>query len=150
MSKNKFSLNFDGFLDLAREVDEIGEGYLKIAVENALTKSKDYVNNEVEKAMDESKYNFDGTGYSRGKAKRSLEEVRKMPIEWNGNTAEAYIGVRNRDALEVHFIIYNAPNTPVDQKLHNAIKVKGKVRKEVERIQQEEFKKVIEEALTNG
>lgn len=150
MAKNNFSLNFDGCLDLARDISNFGDNYLQKAVDNAFTKSKEYVNNEVSKAMDASRYNFDGTGYSQGKAKASLEEVAKMPVEWTGTVAKANVGVRMRDALEVHFIIHGAPHTPKDTNLYNAIKVKGKVKKEVERIQKEEFNKVIEEALNNG
>jgi len=150
MAKKGFSLNFDGFLDLARDISELGDGYLQKAVDNAFTASKDYVNNEVSKAMDASKYHFDGTGYSQGKAKASLREVEAMPVEWNGTVAEAYVGVKTRDALEVLFLAYGTPHIAADTKLLNAIKVKGKVKKEVERIQQEEFNKVIEEALNNG
>lgn len=149
MAKTNFSLNFDGFLDYAKKLGEIGDTALQKAVDNAFTASKNYVNNEVSKAMDESRYHFDNTKYSRGKAKASLRLVKDMPVEWTGTTAKAYIGVRMRDALEVHFIIHGAPHTPKDTKLYNAIKVKGKVKKEVERIQKEEFNKVIEEAL-NG
>lgn len=150
MAKKGFSLQFDGFLNLARDIDNLGDGYLQKAVDNAFTKSKEYVNNEVSKAMDDSRYNFDGKGYSRGKAKASLEEVQKKPVEWAGSVAKAYVGVRTSDALEVLFLSYGTPHLAADKKLQNAIKVKGKVKKEVERIQQEEFNKVIEEALNNG
>lgn len=150
MAKKGFSLNFDGILDLTRDIESLGDGYLQKAVDNAFNASKEYVNNEVSKAMDDSRYNFDGTGYSQGKAKASLKEVEKMPVEWTGTVAKAYIGVKTRDALEVLFLGYGTPHITADAKLINAIKVKGKVRKEVERIQSEEFNKVIEEALRNG
>lgn len=151
MAKNNgFSLNFDGFLDLAREIDNLGEDALKKAVDNALTASKDYVNNEVLKAMDASKYHFDKTNYSKGKAKASLVKISNMPVKWTGTTAKAYIGVDLNDALEVAFIIYGTPHMKKDTKLYNAIKVKGNIKKEVEKIQKEEFNKVIEEALKNG
>ena len=150
MAKNNFSLNFDGFLDLTRDIENLGDGYLQKAVDNAFTASKEYVNNEVAKAMDASRYNFDGTGYSQGKAKNSLKEVEKMPVEWSGSVAKAYVGVRTREALEVLFLGYGTPHLAADTKLINAIKVKGKVKKEVERIQKEEFNKVLEEGLSNG
>ena len=150
MSKNKFSLNFDGFLDYAREIDNLGGNNLHQAVENALTASKDYVNNEVSKAMDNSRYNFDGTGYSKGKAKASLEKISQLPVEWDGTSAKAYIGVDLSEALEVVFIIHGTPHMAKDKNLYNAIKVKGKYKKQVEEIQKEEFNKVIKEALNNG
>lgn len=150
MAKNNFSLNFDGFMDYAKQLGELGGDKLQKAVDNAFTASKDFVNAEVDKAMDASKYNFDGTGYSKRKAKKSLEEVSKMPVEWTGTTAKAYVGVRTRDALEVLFLAYGTPHLAADNKLLNAIKVKGKVKQRVEEIQKEEFNKVIEEALRNG
>ena len=127
MAKTKFDLNFDGFLDLANDIDNLGNGYLKKAVDNAFTASKDYVNSAVDKAMDASPYHFSrGQGYSRGKAGMSLAVVRDMPVEWDGSVASAYIGVRLRDALEMQFIIYGTPHMAADTNLRNAIKVKGK------------------------
>lgn len=142
-----FSLDFNGFLDLAREVDELGEGYLQEAVDRAFTASKDYVNEEIESAMNASKYNFDGTGYSKGKAKASLSKVEQLPVEWNGSTASAYVGVDLSEAPEMLFIIHGTPHMAKDTKLYNAVKVKGKIKKEVERIQAEEFYKVIAEGI---
>lgn len=145
-----FSLDFDGFLDLAREIDELGEGALQLAVDRAFTRSKDYLNDQIEKAMDASPYHFDGTGYSKGKAKKSLAEVRRQPVEWNGTTARAYIGVDVHIAPELLFIIHGTPHMAKDKNLYNAVKCKGKYKKEVEQIQQEEFHKVLEEALSGG
>ena len=150
MAKNNFSLDFNGFLDYANELGNLGDEVLRKAVDNAFTSSKDYVNNEIEKAMNSSRYHFDGTGYSKGKAKKSLNKIKQMPVEWNGNTAKAFIGVDLNEALEVVFIIYGTPRMPKDTNLHNAIKVKGKYKKQVEEIQKEEFNKVLEEALRNG
>ena len=150
MAKNNFSLDFNGFLDYAKELGNLGGNALKKAVDNAFTASKDYVNDEVGKAMDASKYNFDGTGYSKGKAKQSLNKIRQKPVEWTGDTAKAYIGVDLTEALEVVFIIHGTPHMKKDKKLYNAIKVKGNIKQKVEEIQKEEFNKVIEEALRNG
>lgn len=149
MARNKFDLNFDGFLDLAREIDSLGEGLLQKAVDNAFTASKDFVNAEIERAMDASPYNFDGQGYSKGESKKSLNEVKAMPVEWNGTVAKAKSGVDLKDAPQAIILAYGSPHHSGDKKLLNALKVKGKVRKEVDRIQAEEFNKVMEEAL-NG
>lgn len=149
MARNKFDLNFDGFLDLAKDIDALGEGYLAKATENALRESKDFVNAEIESAMDASPYHFDGTAYSRGKAKKSLHETMAMPVEWNGTVASAYIGVDLKEAPEAIILANGTPHLAGDKNLLNALKVKGKVRKEVDRIQAEEFNKVMEEAL-NG
>ena len=52
--------------------------------------------------------------------------------------------------LEVQFLIYGTPHLAADTNLRNAIKVKGKYKKEVSKIQLEEFTKVIGGALNNG
>lgn len=153
MGKNKFSLDFDGFLKLADQVDRLGDGYLKLATENALRKSTDYVNQEVENAMNKSKYSFTaGQGGSKGRARESLEKVSQMPIKWEGTKAFAYIGVDLSEATEVIFLMNGTtlngnPHIKADTKLKNAIKVKGKVKKKASEIQKEEFTKVIEEAM---
>ena len=153
MGKNKFSLDFDDFLKLADQVDRLGDGYLKLATENALRKSTDYVNQEVENAMNKSKYSFTaGQGGSKGRARESLEKVSQMPIKWEGTKAFAYIGVDLSEATEVIFLMNGStlngnPHVKADTKLKNAIKVKGKVKKEASEIQKEEFTKVIEEAM---
>ena len=146
MAKTKFSVNFDGFLDLARQIDELGEGYLKKATENALTKSKEYVSAQVMDALEKSRYNFKGTERSHGITKKSAEKVASMSLEWQGTMAIDYVGVSWYDAPEATLLAYGTPHIKGDTNLKNALKVKGKVRKEVSRIQQEEFMKVLQEA----
>lgn len=148
MAKNKFGLNFDGFMELAKTIDELGDGYLQKATENALTKSKEYVNTEVINAMDASPYNFvAGQGRSKGRSKASAEEVEKMPVEWDGTVAKAYLGVDLSKAPEAIILALGTPHIRPDTRLKNALRVKGKVQKEASRIQQEEFQKVIAEGM---
>ena len=149
MAKNKFDLNFDGFLDLAKDIDALGEGYLQKAVDNAFTATKNFVNAEIENAMDASPFHFDGQGYSKGESKKSLEEVKAKPVEWNGTVATAKAGVNLKEAPQAIILAHGTPHHAGDKNLLNALKVKGKVRQEVDRIQAEEFNKVMEEAL-NG
>ena len=151
MARAKFGLDFEGFMDLARQVDELGDGYLKTATENALTKSKEYVNKEIKNAMLTSKYQFQkGQGRSTGRALKSLEETAAMPVAWDGTVAKAYIGPDLKEAPEAIILAMGTPELGADTKLKNAMKVKGKVRKEASRIQQEEFMKVIEEGMSHG
>lgn len=149
MAKNKFSLDFDGFLQLADQVSKLGDQYLKQATNNALTKSKEYANQQVIQAMDSSPYNFKGTGRSTGRAKKSSQEVAKLPVEWNGTIAKAYAGVSWYAAPEVTLLAYGTPHIKGDSRLLNAIKCKGSIRKEVSRIQQQEFLKVIQEGMND-
>ena len=143
MAQNKgFSLNFDGFLDLAEEIDELTDtDYLLKVAEQTLEKTKEYVNKEIFLAMNSSSFNFTkGEGYSQGKAIESFNEVAKMPTEVNGTTVTAYAGFDLDKAPEALILAtYGAPHRAYDTKLQNAIKVKGKVKKEVERLQKEAF-----------
>ncbi len=148
MAKNKFGLDFDGFLDLARQIDELGDGYLKKATDNALTKSKEYVNGQVIEAMNASRYNFiAGQGRSKGRSRASVEEVEKKPVEWQGTTAKAYLGVDLSKAPEAIILALGTPHIKPDTKLKNALRVKGAIRKEASQIQQQEFQKVISEGM---
>ena len=146
MAANKgFSLDFKGFLDFAEEIDKMyGEKMLLNAAEQALIKTKDYVNGEIAEAMASSKYNFEeGLGYSQGTAMESLADVKNMPVEVNGTVVTAYAGVDLEKAPEALILAYGTPHLAKDTKLYNAIKVKGKVKKEVERIQRKVFETVL-------
>ena len=164
MAKNKFGLDFDGFLELADQIDKMGGELLKEAVTNAMTKSKEYANAQIAKAMNESPFQFSqgrasdkGVGGlakstngknrpSTGKAKKSLFQVSNEQVEWEGKEAIAKIGADLKVAPELLILALGTPHIQGDRNLNNAIKVKGKYRKEASRIQQEEFFKVIKEA----
>lgn len=150
MARTRMGIQFDGFLELARQIDQLGEGYLKQAAENALVKSAEYANREVIQAMDASKFSFTaGKGRSRGRARKSAEEIAKTEIEWNGTTAQIPVGVSWYEAPEITYLSFGTPHIKGDTKLKNATRVKGAVGKEVARIQQEEFTKVLQEAMND-
>lgn len=148
--KNKFGLNFDGFLELARQVDELGGDCLKQATQNAMQKGKDYANGQIIIAMSSSPYAFikgkqssPSNQPATGEAIASVVEVMKKPVEWDGTRATAYIGADLKEVPEVIILAMGTPHIKADTKLKNALKVKGKIGKEFARIQQEEFNKVI-------
>ena len=147
MAKNKYGLNFDGFLDYAEQLDELGREYLTKAVVNAMTATKDFANDNIAKAMDESKYNFKGSGHSHRRSKESLEDVARMAVEVNGDVVTAYVGADLSNAPESLILALGSPNIQPDTRLRNAIKCKGKIGKQIQEIQQMEFMKVIEEAM---
>ena len=149
MAQNKgFSVDFNGFLDLAESISEIGNETLLEATVTALEKSRDAVNIEVGKAMKASKYSFKkGEKYSQGHARKSLIEVANKPIEISGTEVTAYAGFDLEIAPEVMPLAYGTPHLAKDTKLYNAIKVKGKVRKEVDRLQEAIFTTALKEAL---
>lgn len=157
----KAGIEFDGFLALARRVDELGENALRVATENALTASKDYANREVEAAMQSSRYAFaagerserrNGTNRpATGRALASVQDVAKRAVEWDGTVAKALVGGDLKEAPEIVILASSGnPHIKPDNRLKNAVKIKGSVAKEVAKIQQEEFQKVIAEALKNG
>lgn len=148
---NGFSLDFKGFLDFAEEIDELGKGdALLEVVKEAIQETKDYVNSECEQALNNSKYSFDeGEKYSQGKARASLEKVKKMPVEVSGTEVTGYAGFDLADAPEVLPLAYGTPHLAKDKALYNAIKVKGSVKKKVEKLQSDIFKKSLDRLL-NG
>lgn len=156
MAKNKFSLNFDGFLDYANQLEKLGDQYLKQATENAMTKSKEYANEQIINAMSKSPYQFsqgrEGSSGRKatGKAKKSVVEVSQKPVEWDGTICTAYVGADLKIAPETLILALGTPHIKADTNLKNALKVKGKYRKEMSLIQQQEFLKVIKEASENG
>ena len=132
MAQNKgFSLDFNGFLDLAEDISNISNETLLEATAKALDESRKLVNIEVGKAMKASKYSFKkGEKYSQGKARESLIKVAETPIEVSGTEVTAYSGFNLEDAPEVLALAYGTPHLEKDTKLYNAIKVKGRVKKQ--------------------
>ena len=152
MAKSKFSLDFDGFLDLAARISEAGgEAALKQATENALNKSKEIANEEVAQAMSKSRFSFkEGERGSKGRARRSAAKVAAEPVKWEGTIAAAKIGVDLAEAPEVAILMYGTPHIKGDTQLKNAVKVKGKIRKKVEAAQAAEFNAVINKIMEGG
>ena len=152
MAKSKFSLNFDGFLDLAARISEAGgEAALKKATENALAKSAEIANAEVEQAMNKSRYSFTaGVKGSKGRARQSAAEVAAAPVTWEGTQASAKIGVSLAAAPEVAILMHGTPHIKPDTKLKSAIQVKGKVRQKVDEAQAAEFNAVMREIMEGG
>jgi hypothetical protein len=147
MAVNKgFGIDFSGFLDLAEEISEkYNDEWLLYAAEQALEKTRKYVNGEIYKAMLGSPFSFlAGDGYSQGKAMDSFNKVADMPTETIGTTVTAYAGFDMEEAPEALILAtFGAPHRAADTKLQAAIKVKGKVKKEVERIQKSVFDTVL-------
>lgn len=149
--RSRWDLDFEGFMDLSKDISErYGNEALLKATKEALGETKKYVNAEIEKAMNSSKYHFDGAGFSKGESRKSLEEVDRMPIETIGTIVKAKAGVDLAKAPQVIILASGTPHIKKDSKLNNAIRVKGNIRKEVDRIQKEVFLKVLAEGNNNG
>lgn len=149
MASKGFSLDFGGFLDFAEQIEQLGgSAALKKATENAIKKSAQAANINVGKALADSQYSFkQGVKGSKGRAKKSLAKIGSAPVEWEGNVIKAPVGVDLEDAYEVMILIMGTPHIKPDTKLKQAIKVKGRYKRDVERIQQNEFLRVLQEVL---
>lgn len=149
MAQNKgFSLDFNGFLDLAEDISNIDNNLLLEVTVKALEESRNLVNIEIGKAMKASKYSFKkGEKYSQGHARESLIETAETPIKIDGTEVTAFAGFNLEDAPEVLALAYGTPHLAKDTKLYNAIKVKGKVKKDVNKLQEAIFNEALKEAL---
>ena len=146
------SIDYKALQKLQDKIANLGSEYVKQATINALTKSKEYANSKVEEAMDNSVYHFKKAKGSRatGNALKVANEVSQLPVEVVGGFVYAYVGVSWSVAPEVTYLAFGTPHIAADWRLHQAVKVTGKIKEEVLRIQQEEFNKVMKEAMNNG
>lgn len=139
----KFSIEFEEFKQLANKLEELaGVNGVIEATENALKATDDYVTAEVDKAVASSKFNFDRTG----KTKSTID--REQKIEWDGTTATAKTGFTiSKGGLPSIFLMYGTPHIKPDTNLKNAAKGQGIHRDKINKIQQEEFNKVIKKVM---
>lgn len=144
------SIDYKDITKLQMKISDLGDKIVEQATINALTKSKEYANQQVEEAMENSIYNFKGNGRSSGNAMKVAKQVSQLPVEKVGGFVYAYVGVSWSVAPEVTYLAFGTPHIAADWRLHNAVKVNGAVKKEVLRIQQEEFNKVLKEEMNNG
>ena len=149
MAHNKgFSVDFNGFLDLAESISEVSNETLLDATTKALEATRDLVNIEIGKAMKASRYSFKkGEKYSQGHARKALIETQDKPVEISGTEVTAYAGFDLTIAPEVLPLAYGTPHLAKDTKLYNAIKVKGRLKKEVDQLQERIFTEALKEAL---
>lgn len=142
---SKFSIDFDEFSQIEKKLKELAgmDGVIK-ATENALRATDDYVTAEVDKAVASSPYNFDRTGNT----KKSID--REKTVDWKGTEASVEAGFRiSKGGLPSIFLMYGTPKVKPDTNLYNAVKGAGKHAKKIREIQQEEFNKVISEAMND-
>lgn len=116
----RMKIIFSGFTDLAYEIDKAG-GDLHAAVDEALTKTGQFVQNNVSQAA--LPYAHGGLkGYADGDMFHSLKS--DHPIIWKGTVAEVSVGFNLYDKGGYHsiFVMYGTPRISKDQKLYNSIK----------------------------
>lgn len=133
----KIGLYFDDMDDMLKQFKELDKN-VDEAVENALQKSKDYVTPLVEQAMTRH--------IQTGKTKAAVDEDSK--VRSDSVTAEVDVGFDISKEIKESgypvsiFLMYGTPKQSPDKKLYNAI-YGSKTKKEIQRIQMEEFQKVL-------
>ena len=131
----RMEILFDGFHDLAYTIDAMG-GDLKAAVNDALTQTGEFIQNQVNQAA--LPYAHGGLkGYATGAMFNALKK--DNPIIWTSPAvAEVSVGFNLSDKGGFHsiFVMYGTPRMAKDQKLYNSIKG-ARTRQHVQYIQEE-------------
>lgn len=133
----KMKLEFSGFEDLARRIDEI-EGDIKPAANEALTKVQSYVQSNTRHAA--AKYSKGGTKYSTGRMKAAIKP--DSGPEWAGTVASVHVGfeIYAAGGGGMHSIwrMYGTPRAAKDVNLYNAIRG-ARTQKQVREIMEKVF-----------
>ena len=145
----RMSIIFDGFADLAYQIDKAG-GDLDKAVEDALHQTQEWIQNNVAHATVPYAGKGNGLkGYSTGQMYKSIIEDDK--IYWNGTVAEVRVGydLIEEGAFHSIFVMYgtprHAPNNPgiaADKKIYDAIRGK-RTQLEIAQLQEEVMRKYL-------
>lgn len=139
----KYSIEFEQFKQLEKQLQSLAgyDGVIR-ATENALKATDNYVTAEVDKAVANSRYNFDRTGTT----KSSIDREKK--VEWNGTVASAKAGFTiSKGGLPSIFLMYGTPTIKPDSNLKNAAKGTGIHKDKINKLQQEVFNKVINRVM---
>lgn len=146
MAKAKLSIDFEGYSILKRQLDELGGKATERAVDSALKASQQLIARQVSAAM--TPHN------DTGNLKKQI--VTTNPVEWTGDTASIGVGfnIRGENGLEglpSIFLMYGTklhgqPHIKPDRELYNAV-YGAKTKKEIKKIQEEVFNKVIERVI---
>lgn len=109
MAKNRISLSFKGFEELAEKLDKAG-GDLKKVTEKALITSKKIVEQNLDEVV--IKPNFPSEEepgqYSTGKTRDSID--RSETVDWNGTKASIKVGFDFKiSGMTSVFLMYGTP-----------------------------------------
>jgi hypothetical protein len=145
MAKNKIGLQFEGWEETITKLNSLAgdRGTMK-AVEEALTESKEYVNELIDNAVNSGSLPAKGR-YSSGNTKESIN--RDSNVEWQGQTATIKVGFDfKKSGTTSIFLMYGTPKMKPAKGLKNAI-YGSKSKKEVAEIQAEIINKHIKKVM---
>lgn len=138
MAKNRMSIKFDGYKELKAKLDSIGGESTKRAVEGALKASQQLIARQANEAM----LSHERTGTTR----KTI--VKDGAVVWEGDTASINIGFDlENGGLPSVFLMYGTtvhgqPHVKPGRNLYNAV-YGSQTKKEIKKIQEEAFNKVI-------
>ncbi len=144
MSKNKSKIDLSHWEEYMEEISETyGDDKLLEAGTEVVEESRKFLNVEIGKALKESKFHFKkGEGGSQGKTRESLIKVSQMPTEVVGKKVVGYAGIDYKEAPEgLILAITGSPSGAKDTQLSNAIRVKGKTKNHLLKLQGDIFTK---------
>lgn len=143
MAKNRISLSFKGFEELAEKLDKAG-GDLKKVTEKALITSKKIVEQNLKDTVNDSNFPAHGK-YSTGLTEKSIDT--SETVEWNGTKATIKVGFDFKiSGLRTIFLMYGTPRMNKSQKIYNAVygaKTKKQIAEAQEKIFREEINKIM-------
>lgn len=129
----KMKIIFDGFADLASDIDRAG-GDLHAAVDDALIQTQKLIQENLRTAA--APYATKGKkGYATGKMYQSI--IHDGQVHWTGTIATVDAGFRIREGgWSSIFIMYGTPRISKDSKVYGAIKG-SKTKKEIAELQEQ-------------
>ena len=145
MAKNRMGLQFDGWEETITKLNNLaGNSGAAKAVSEALIKSKEYVNEGIEKAVNSGSLPAKGK-YSKGRTRKSLNK--DSEVQWQGQTASIKVGFDfKKSGTTSIFLMYGTPKMKPAKGLKSAI-YGSKARKEIAEIQSEIINKHIKEVM---
>lgn len=144
--KNKITLQFSGFEEMMKQLDELaGTDGIKRAVEAALKTSKQEVNKGIVEALQPSKLPAGGK-YSTGETKQAIDK--NFSVTWNGSVAEIPIGfdIKKSGGMTSIYLMYGTPRMKPDSELFNAIYGKS-IKTKVKKLQETAVNQVIKRQM---
>ena len=143
MARNRISLSFKGFEELAEKLDKAG-GDLKKITEKALVAGKNVVRDNLDNAVKNSNFPAQGR-YSTGLTEKSID--RDETVEWNGTTGSIHVGFDFKiSGMRTIFLMYGTPRMEKSQKIYDAV-YGAKTKKQVSAVQKEIFESEIKKIM---
>lgn len=140
--KSRLTVDFSGLEEYQKKLNALGGEVTKRAFESALKASQNVVAEKVNQAMMQH--------IETGETKRAI--ITNNPVEWTGDTASVDVGfdIVGGGLASIFLMygtqVYGQPHITPDRNLYNAV-YGAQTRKEILKIQEEAFGKVVERVM---